>query len=93
MYAQRRGEEEDGWVDPGASSSSRSLFRSSFPPVVDPVHKSATKERCRSFIVNIASRVMEENLVVCVLSEGRKFGFFLFCDAEVATGKRGEEEM
>ncbi len=57
------------------------------------VHKSATKERCRSFIVNIASRVMEENLVVCVLSEGRKFGFFLFCDAEVATGKRGEEEM
>jgi hypothetical protein len=26
MYAQRRGEEEDGWVDPGASSSSRSLF-------------------------------------------------------------------
>jgi hypothetical protein len=36
---------------------------------------------------------MEENLVVCVLSEGRKFGFFLFCDAEVATGKRGEEEM
>jgi hypothetical protein len=37
MYAQRRGEEEDGWVDPGASSSSRSLFRSSFPPVVDPV--------------------------------------------------------
>jgi len=36
---------------------------------------------------------MEENLVVCVLSEGGKFGFFLFCEAEVATGKRGEEEM
>lgn len=57
------------------------------------VHKSATKEGCRSCIVNIASRVMEENLVVCVLSEGGKFGFFMFCDAEVATGKRGEEEM
>jgi hypothetical protein len=36
---------------------------------------------------------MEENLVVCVLFEEGKFGCFLFCDAEVATGKRGEEEM
>lgn len=57
------------------------------------VHKSATKEGCRSCIVNIASRVMEENLVVCVLSEEGKFGFFLFCDAEVATGKRGDVKV
>lgn len=69
-----------------------SLIRLSMSMMLQ-VHESATKEGCRSCIVNIASRVMEENLVVCVLSEGGKFGFFLFCDAEVATGKRGEEEM
>jgi hypothetical protein len=54
------------------------------------VHKSATKKGCRSRIVNIASRVMEENLAVCVLSEGGKFGFSCFVTpkSQPANGER-----